>query len=655
LVLGFNATLTSSSASDAGVGVGATGMGVCDDIERIISAAGGGGVGGSRSGGNQSGAMAAALTAAAASKRQQQFDALAAAARVSPAARAAVERLAADPRNVIVIFSGSDRAKLDEAFGNLKSSSGGESGQVWLAAENGVFVKPPGRDWAALIEPPKKEWMDAVQTVFDYFCERTPRSYVEARATSVVWNYKHADAEFGRLQARDLLQHLWTGPISNARVDIVQGSRSVEVRPVGVSKGLCMQRIVGAMAEEAAAASAVAAAAAAAAKVAAEVEASARSGNNGNTNDDADSAYPPPSSSPVPTAEEAAAHARASLKAAAAANEPFDFVLVAGHFLARDENIFTFFEGRLPSEADGGADGLTTFPPRAPAGFENGGWQGGGLPGDIGGVFGGVGVGGGQFPAAPPSVLQQQQQQQQQQQAAAASAAGSAAGSTTAASSDSYSAGHSLRGAPGMPPRSPQRSSNNNASAPPPAAGSSSPSPLHPLPESPNEGLEDGVSNDAGGNNGYSDNGKPSSPLPVPRSKQAYVPGEAAAAVLAAEAAAAAAAAGGGGGVSANSSPSPPPPLDAIPPSSPPSGPAVAAVAHHHHHHATATAGTGAATPPTPASADWAGASLLPFLPPANLFTLTVGRKRSQARYFLSGSTDVAELLMSVSEATARK
>ena len=47
---------------------------------------------------------------------------------------------------------------------------------------------------------------------------------------------RYSDVEFGRLQARDLLQHLWTGPISNSPVDIVQGSKSVEVRPVGVSK-----------------------------------------------------------------------------------------------------------------------------------------------------------------------------------------------------------------------------------------------------------------------------------------------------------------------------------------------------------------------------------------------------------------------------------
>ena len=44
------------------------------------------------------------------------------------------------------------------------------------------------------------------------------------------------DSEFGRLQARDMLQHLWTGPISNSSVDVVQGSRSVEVRAVGVTK-----------------------------------------------------------------------------------------------------------------------------------------------------------------------------------------------------------------------------------------------------------------------------------------------------------------------------------------------------------------------------------------------------------------------------------
>uniref|UniRef100_A0A0A9E3Z3 Trehalose-6-phosphate synthase n=1 Tax=Arundo donax TaxID=35708 RepID=A0A0A9E3Z3_ARUDO len=42
-----------------------------------------------------------------------------------------------------------------------------------------------------------------------------------------------------------MLQHLWTGPISNAAVDVVQGSRSVEVRSVGVTKGAAIDRILG--------------------------------------------------------------------------------------------------------------------------------------------------------------------------------------------------------------------------------------------------------------------------------------------------------------------------------------------------------------------------------------------------------------------------
>ena len=44
--------------------------------------------------------------------------------------------------------------------------------------------------------------MESVRLVFDYFCERTPRSFVETRDSSVVWNYKYADVEFGRLQVR---------------------------------------------------------------------------------------------------------------------------------------------------------------------------------------------------------------------------------------------------------------------------------------------------------------------------------------------------------------------------------------------------------------------------------------------------------------------
>ncbi|GFY88667.1 trehalose-6-phosphate synthase [Actinidia rufa] len=116
--------------------------------------------------------------------------------KLHPELKETLKKLCDDPKTTIIIFSGSDRTLLDEH-------------------------------------------------VFEYFTERTPRSYFELRETSLLWNYKYSDVEFGRLQARDMLQHLWTGPISNASLDVVQGARSVEVRAVGVTKGAAIDRILG--------------------------------------------------------------------------------------------------------------------------------------------------------------------------------------------------------------------------------------------------------------------------------------------------------------------------------------------------------------------------------------------------------------------------
>ncbi|KAL2622411.1 hypothetical protein R1flu_002616 [Riccia fluitans] len=186
--------------------------------------------------------------------------------------------LCTDPGTTIVVLSGSERAVLDENFGEF---------DMWLAAENGMFLRHTSGEWKTTMpEHTNMEWVESVQLVFEYFCERTPRSYVEARDTSLVWNYKYADVEFGRVQAQDMLQHLWTGPISNAAVDVVQGGKSVEVRPVGVSKGAAIDRILGEI-----------------------------------------------------------VHVKHM-------TTPIDCVMCIGHFLGKDEDIYTFFEPDLPVDRE---------------------------------------------------------------------------------------------------------------------------------------------------------------------------------------------------------------------------------------------------------------------------------------------------------------
>ncbi|CAN6443577.1 unnamed protein product [Victoria cruziana] len=92
--------------------------------------------------------------------------------------------LCSDPRTTIVVLSGSDRNILDLNFGDYN---------MWLAAENGMFLRLTKGEWMTTMpEHLNMDWVESVQDVFEYFTERTPRSYVEVRETSLVWNYKYA-------------------------------------------------------------------------------------------------------------------------------------------------------------------------------------------------------------------------------------------------------------------------------------------------------------------------------------------------------------------------------------------------------------------------------------------------------------------------------
>ncbi|GJS95344.1 alpha,alpha-trehalose-phosphate synthase [UDP-forming] 1-like protein [Tanacetum coccineum] len=192
-----------------------------------------------------------------------------------PELKEPLKKLCDDPKTTVVVISGSHRSVLDENF---------EDFNIWLAAEHGVFLRTANKKWIQnLTDNINLDWIESVKHVFEYFTERTPRSYYELRETSIVWNYKYADIEFGRLQARDMLQHLWTGPISNASVEVVQGGRSVEVRANGVTKGVGVSGLLGQIIHE------------------------------------------------------------------KDMTSPIDYVLCVGHFLPKDEDIYTFFEPELPA------------------------------------------------------------------------------------------------------------------------------------------------------------------------------------------------------------------------------------------------------------------------------------------------------------------
>lgn len=270
--------------------------------------------------------------------------------RMHPVSQECLQRLCDDPTTTLCIFSGSERNRLSHAFAHLP--------KLWIAAENGCFIRPPlegkhsklasgggiNGKWITMVETSNFDWIESVQLVFDYFCERTPRSYVETRETSLVWSYKYADPDFGRQQARDLLQHLWTGPISNAAVDVIQGAKSVEVRPIGVSKGAAVERIVSMMGE------------CGSSSLIEEINVDTEDlkGEPGGLKDESsldvsnDSTPTTSPTKPQPNEDDSASPQKSKQKVE---RRQVDFVMCCGHFLGRDEDIFEYIE-RCSEDSD---------------------------------------------------------------------------------------------------------------------------------------------------------------------------------------------------------------------------------------------------------------------------------------------------------------
>lgn len=137
-----------------------------------------------------------------------------------------LERLTQEKKNEVVIVSGRKREVLETWFGHLG---------VGLVAEHGAWIKERWKDWQT-IEPLDDSWKEEIRRVLELYVERTPGSFVEEKTFSLVWHYRRVDREFGEVRVGELKETLLqlTG---NLNLEILEGDKLIEVRPVGISKG----------------------------------------------------------------------------------------------------------------------------------------------------------------------------------------------------------------------------------------------------------------------------------------------------------------------------------------------------------------------------------------------------------------------------------
>lgn len=148
--------------------------------------------------------------------------------------RRLLARLASDPRNRLVVVSGRDRETLTGWFGDL---------DIDLVAEHGVWIRERGAGWEK-IKPLRDDWKPRVAQILEDYVDRLPGSLVEEKDYSIAWHYRQTDPELGPVRAKELMDEL-VNLTANLDLQVIQGSKVVEVRSGGVDKGAAALRIIG--------------------------------------------------------------------------------------------------------------------------------------------------------------------------------------------------------------------------------------------------------------------------------------------------------------------------------------------------------------------------------------------------------------------------
>jgi len=118
----------------------------------------------------------------------------------------------------------------------------------WIIAEGGVCYREPNATdedaWINAGDQDKLEWKAPVKEIMEYFAARTPGSNVIEMEASVSWFYQNMQGDHAAIQSKDLLVHLWAGPLTSAPAEVVVEKDAVTVRPTGIGKATQLEKIL---------------------------------------------------------------------------------------------------------------------------------------------------------------------------------------------------------------------------------------------------------------------------------------------------------------------------------------------------------------------------------------------------------------------------
>lgn len=141
-----------------------------------------------------------------------------------------LETLTQSPQNEVVIISGRDRKTLTRWLGKLKLN---------MVAEHGAFIRHRGKAWTSPL-PVDDEWKQIVRPALELYVDRTPGSFVEEKNYSLVWHCRKSEPDLAKLRMQELKDAV-IAMSKNLNLGVFEGSKIIEVKPIGINKGVGVQ------------------------------------------------------------------------------------------------------------------------------------------------------------------------------------------------------------------------------------------------------------------------------------------------------------------------------------------------------------------------------------------------------------------------------
>ncbi|MEW5761044.1 MAG: bifunctional alpha,alpha-trehalose-phosphate synthase (UDP-forming)/trehalose-phosphatase, partial [Candidatus Thermoplasmatota archaeon] len=138
-----------------------------------------------------------------------------------------IKKLSEKQENEVVLVTGRDKETMDKWFDNMNIS---------IIAEHGAWLRrKDSKEWE-VIEPLTSDWKKDIRAILDLFVNRVQGSFVEEKEFSLAWHYRNVETETGISQANELMS-LLTHLSANLEIGVLQGSKVIEIKNIGINKG----------------------------------------------------------------------------------------------------------------------------------------------------------------------------------------------------------------------------------------------------------------------------------------------------------------------------------------------------------------------------------------------------------------------------------